>query len=222
MQQQSAASRCTIQELFVTRKANYCTRWVQGTYCRWLLAVQVVYVLGSDRITVVLQDLQSKELPTTRIQPDRRWFGNTRVIGQKQLEQFREEMSSKINDSYTVLLREKKLPLQLLEDPERKVGGKQKRADLLGTQPFSDTFGPNRKRKRPKLSVEGYADLVQNAVQSEEQFVSKAGSGAQGDFDEFKDAVSLLQQQDVGQQVVSSQLTPANAPLSRCRLDVCC
>lgn len=68
------------------------------------------------------QDLQSKELPTTRIQPDRRWFGNTRVIGQKQLEEFREEMSSKINDAYTVLLREKKLPLQLLEDPERKVG----------------------------------------------------------------------------------------------------
>jgi hypothetical protein len=44
------------------------------------------------------------------------------VIGQKQLEQFRDEMSSKINDAYTVLLREKKLPLQLLEDPERKVG----------------------------------------------------------------------------------------------------
>lgn len=43
------------------------------------------------------------------------------MIGQKQLEQFRDEMASKVNDSYTVLLREKKLPLQLLEDPERKV-----------------------------------------------------------------------------------------------------
>lgn len=115
------------------------------------------------------QDLQSKDLPTTRIQPDRRWFGNTRVIGQKQLEQFREEMSSKINDSYTVLLREKKLPLQLLEDPERKVGAKQARADLLGTQPFAETFGPNRRRKRPKLAAEGYADLVQGALQSEQQ-----------------------------------------------------
>eukprot|EP00878_Enallax_costatus_P006471 GHUV01006783.1.p1 GENE.GHUV01006783.1~~GHUV01006783.1.p1 ORF type:complete len:632 (+),score=243.18 GHUV01006783.1:348-2243(+) len=136
---------------------------------------------------IIHEDLQSKELPTTRIQPDRRWFGNTRVIGQKQLEQFREEMSSKINDSYTVLLREKKLPLQLLEDPERKVGGKQKRADLLGTQPFSDTFGPSRKRKKPKLSVEGYADLVQTAANSEQQFQSKA-AGPQGDFEEFKDA----------------------------------
>jgi hypothetical protein len=42
------------------------------------------------------QDLQSKDLPTTRIQPDRRWFGNTRVIGQQQLTQFREEMATKV------------------------------------------------------------------------------------------------------------------------------
>ena len=43
-----------------------------------------------------LQDFQSKELPNSRIQPDRRWFGNTRVVGQKQLEQFRSEMSTKV------------------------------------------------------------------------------------------------------------------------------
>lgn len=46
--------------------------------------------------SAALQDFQSKELPTTRIQPDRRWFGNTRVIGQKQLEAFREEMGAKV------------------------------------------------------------------------------------------------------------------------------
>jgi nuclear GTP-binding protein len=34
-------------------------------------------------------------------------------------------MASKVNDAYTVLLREKKLPLQLLEDPEKKMKGKQ-------------------------------------------------------------------------------------------------
>jgi len=78
-------------------------------------------------------------------------------------------MTSKINDSYTVLLREKKLPLQLLEDPERKLGAKQARVDLLATQPFAETFGPGRRRKRPKLSVEGYADLVHNALESEQQ-----------------------------------------------------
>ena len=44
----------------------------------------------------LLQDFQSTELPSTRIQPDRRWFGNTRVVGQQQLEKFRDEMSSKV------------------------------------------------------------------------------------------------------------------------------
>eukprot|EP00775_Hariotina_reticulata_P005449 gene5449-5682_t len=137
---------------------------------------------------IIHEDLQSKELPSTRIQPDRRWFGNTRVIGQKQLDQFREEMTSKINDSYTVLLREKKLPLQLLEDPERKVGAKQARIDLLATQPFAETFGPSRRRKRPKLGVEGYADLVHNAMESEQQFESKASGAPQGEFEDLKDA----------------------------------
>lgn len=51
-----------------------------------------------------LQDLQSKDLPNTRIQPDRRWFGNTRVIGQKQLDQFRDEMSAKVSSIYVVAL----------------------------------------------------------------------------------------------------------------------
>ena len=57
---------------------------------------------------IISQDFQSKELPSTRIQPDRRWFGNTRVVGQKQLDAFREEMATKMNDPYSVLLKEKK------------------------------------------------------------------------------------------------------------------
>ena len=49
-----------------------------------------------SRLACILQEYQSKELPNSRIQPDRRWFGNTRVVGQKQLEQFREEMTAKV------------------------------------------------------------------------------------------------------------------------------
>ena len=58
---------------------------------------------------LIKQDLQSKELPSTRIVPDRRWFGNTRVIGQKQLEEFREDMATKSKDGYTVIVKQKKL-----------------------------------------------------------------------------------------------------------------
>ena len=72
---------------------------------------------------ILSREFQSKELPNTRIQPDRRWFGNTRVIGQKQLEAFREEMGAKVADPYAVLIKEKKLPLSLLEDPEKKAAG---------------------------------------------------------------------------------------------------
>lgn len=65
---------------------------------------------------ILSNEYQSKALPTTRIQPDRRWFGNTRVVGQKELETFREEMRERVSDSYTVILKDKKLPLALLND----------------------------------------------------------------------------------------------------------
>eukprot|EP00208_Stichococcus_sp_RCC1054_P003534 CAMPEP_0206148950 /NCGR_PEP_ID=MMETSP1473-20131121/37524_1 /ASSEMBLY_ACC=CAM_ASM_001109 /TAXON_ID=1461547 /ORGANISM="Stichococcus sp, Strain RCC1054" /LENGTH=701 /DNA_ID=CAMNT_0053546387 /DNA_START=37 /DNA_END=2142 /DNA_ORIENTATION=+ len=111
---------------------------------------------------LIHQEYQSSDLPNSRIQPDRRWFGNTRVIGQKQLESFREQMSTKVNDSYAVLLREKKLPMSLLEDPEkgRAEGAKAARSHLLATQPYEATFGKKRSRKRPRLSAEDVADLV--------------------------------------------------------------
>ena len=129
---------------------------------------------------MIHEDLQSKELPSTRIIPDRRWFGNTRVIGQKQLDEFRNEMSQKVNDAYTVLLREKKLPMQLLEDPEKKKRrgeiegapgqGRQLRANLLTTQPFESTFGPGKKRKRPTLAAESLSSLQEAAEKKEEGF----------------------------------------------------
>lgn len=121
---------------------------------------------------IISQEFQSKELPNTRIQPDRRWFGNTRVIGQKQLEQFREEMAGKVNDPYTVLIREKKLPLSLLEDPEKQGGqaAKATRTSLVATQPFVNTFGKKQTRKRPKLAVDSYEDLLQQVTKTEEAY----------------------------------------------------
>lgn len=116
---------------------------------------------------LISQEFQSKDLPDTRIQPDRRWFGNTRIIGQKQLENFREEMASKINDPYAVLLKERKLPLSLVDDPEnprRKKGGKKARASLVAVEPFSATFGAKKTRKRPKLEgIDSYSDLIKQA-----------------------------------------------------------
>ena len=121
---------------------------------------------------LVSQELQSSELPSTRIVPDRRWFGNTRTVGQAQLERFREEVGAKVDDPYTVLLKERKLPLGLLADKQ-----KHKRVHLLDTEPFEGVFGKGATRKRPKLALGDYEALADAAGADGERF---AGSGAHG------------------------------------------
>lgn len=72
--------------------------------------------------------------------------------------------SAQVNDTYSVLLREKKLPLALLEDPTAKKGGKQARSHLLATQPFAQVFGAKKTRKRPRLTAESYRELLASAA----------------------------------------------------------
>jgi nuclear GTP-binding protein len=54
----------------------------------------------------------------SRIEPDPKWFGNVRTIGQKDLEKLRVEMKESVEDSYTVLLNKRKLPMSLIEEDE--------------------------------------------------------------------------------------------------------
>lgn len=44
-----------------------------------------------------------------RIEADRRWFGNTRVVGQTELETFRTELQETHNNPYKLILGQKKL-----------------------------------------------------------------------------------------------------------------
>ncbi|OVA13235.1 GTP binding domain [Macleaya cordata] len=120
---------------------------------------------------ILKHELQSKELPSTRIQPDRRWFGNTRVVNQKELEFFREELQSRLSSNYNVILKERKLPMSLLNDHQ-----KQARAHLLDTEPFKDAFGPKRKRKRPKLLAADYESLLKKADGSQDAYEQKAAA----------------------------------------------
>ncbi|KAG4981436.1 hypothetical protein JHK84_035011 [Glycine max] len=136
---------------------------------------------------VVSHELQSKELPSTRIQPDRRWFGNTRVVNQKELEFFREELQSRMSSNYNVILKEKKLPLSLLNDHQ-----KQARVHLLDREPFQDAFGPKTKRKRPILLAADYESLLKKADGSQDAFEEKYGSSVSAeanDEDGFRDLV---------------------------------
>lgn len=102
-----------------------------------------------------------KDLPNAaRIAPDRRWFGNTRTMSQKELDNFREEMTLKEADPYSVVLRRKKIPMALLQDSEKIAS-----MNLLETESFTSTFGGKMTRKRPKLSeaMSDYGALVQKA-----------------------------------------------------------
>ncbi|KAI9682074.1 MAG: GTPase required for pre-60S ribosomal subunit nuclear export and maturation [Caeruleum heppii] len=104
---------------------------------------------------------QSRELPKARIEPNRKWFGNTRVIAQDALNSFREAMAERATDPYQVLLKSNKLPMSLIRDGQGKNGLKQHQAKMaVEAAPFSDTFGPKAQRKRVKLGVSSLEDLV--------------------------------------------------------------
>mmetsp|Transcript_8354 Transcript_8354/g.15762 ORF Transcript_8354/g.15762 Transcript_8354/m.15762 type:complete len:625 (+) Transcript_8354:113-1987(+) len=88
---------------------------------------------------------------TGRIQPDRRWFGNTRVVGQSELDNFREEMTSKVADPYSVVLKRKKLPMGLLQDAAVMHQEGNLSSGLLASEPFDQVFGGKSTRKKVKL-----------------------------------------------------------------------
>lgn len=97
-----------------------------------------------------------------RIAPDRRWFGNTRTISQNELDKFRDEMTTKAADPYSVVLRRKKIPMALLKDSEKVAS-----MNLLVNESFESTFSKAGAKKRPKLndSLGDYASMAANAVE---------------------------------------------------------
>lgn len=111
---------------------------------------------------------QSKEVPKAVIEPNRRWFTNTRVISQDTLQSFREAIAEKQKDPYSVLLKSNKLPMSLIRDgPTLQDGLKKHRAKMtIESEPFAETFGPKAQRKRPKLSFNTVDELAGHSEQS--------------------------------------------------------
>ncbi|KAI9784920.1 MAG: GTPase required for pre-60S ribosomal subunit nuclear export and maturation [Peltula sp. TS41687] len=104
---------------------------------------------------------QARETPKARIEPNRKWFGNTRVIAQDALDSFREAMAQRASDPYQVLLKTNKIPLSLIRDGAGKNGLKEHQAKIaVEAAPFGATFGPKAQRKRVKLGVSSLEDLA--------------------------------------------------------------
>lgn len=117
---------------------------------------------------------QSREQPQARIEPNRKWFTNSRVIGQEALSAFRDAMADKAKDPYTVLLKTNKLPMSLIRDGQGKNGLKQHQAKItVEATPFSDVFGPKAQRKRVKLDVTTMEDLADESEKRHETYLEK-------------------------------------------------
>ena len=110
---------------------------------------------------------ERKKTPTEpcRIAPDRRWFGNTRVVTQKKMTTFREELAKSVDDPFSVVIKASKLPMSLLKDPE-----KEARMNLLKIEPYENTFGKKAQRKRPNLKNYDLAEFAQNAEKAFEDY----------------------------------------------------
>ncbi|RQM08821.1 hypothetical protein DH86_00002948, partial [Scytalidium sp. 3C] len=117
---------------------------------------------------------QSREKPQARIEPNRKWFTNSRVIAQDALTSFREAMAERANDPYSVLLKTNKLPMSLIRDGSETNGLKQHQAKMtVEASPFSDVFGPKSQRKRVKLSVSTIEDLADDSVKSHDTYLDR-------------------------------------------------
>jgi len=88
---------------------------------------------------------------TGRIAPDRRWFGNTRVVSSTDLDKFRNEMLENSADPYSIVLQRKKLPMGLLTDAITHQMTSSQNKSLLTNEPFETTFGSKSQRKKVKL-----------------------------------------------------------------------
>ncbi|XP_010284871.1 PREDICTED: nucleolar GTP-binding protein 2, partial [Phaethon lepturus] len=108
---------------------------------------------------------QSTVAPGTvaRVEPNIKWFGNTRVIKQSSLQKFQEEMETVMKDPYRVVMKQRKLPMSLFYD---RIKPHTSRVHILDTETFETTFGPKSQRKRPNLSASDMQSLVENAEAS--------------------------------------------------------
>lgn len=111
------------------------------------------------------------EVGAGRVGANRKWFGNTRVVEQKDLTRFRDAISKAQADPYSVLLKQKQVPMGLIADgdtEQRALAGSQ--VGLLANEPFEETFSKKRRRKRPKLPVGSMEELVARAEKNNEEF----------------------------------------------------
>ncbi|XP_069478752.1 nucleolar GTP-binding protein 2 [Ambystoma mexicanum] len=102
-----------------------------------------------------------------RVEPNIKWFGNTRVIRQSSLQKFQDEMDIVMKDPYRVVMKQTKLPMSLLHD---RIKPHNSKVHILDTETFETTFGPKAQRKRPSLTACDVQGLLETANASAENY----------------------------------------------------
>uniref|UniRef100_U5EVC1 Nucleolar GTP-binding protein 2 n=1 Tax=Corethrella appendiculata TaxID=1370023 RepID=U5EVC1_9DIPT len=100
-----------------------------------------------------------------RVEPSPKWFSNSRVISQKSLQKFQDEMGKAINDPYKVIMKPTHLPITLLNET-----AKYQRVHLLDTESFENVFGRKKLRKRPTLKVRDLDELQSKAENAADEY----------------------------------------------------
>ena len=107
---------------------------------------------------------EHKEGPS-RIEPDRKWFGNVRTVDQKELDKFIVEKEIAKKDPYAFLINKNKIDLSIFAK-----SSKFQKNKLTDVEPFSDTFGPKSKRIKPKFMLDSIEDLAQRAIELDKKY----------------------------------------------------
>jgi len=107
----------------------------------------------------------------SRVEPSRRWFGNSRVISQNALQKFQNELGTAVKDPYKVVMKPTQLPITLLQQKAANA-----RVHLLDTESFESVFGPKKVRKRPNLMVTSYNELQKSAEEKEDTYSKEKDS----------------------------------------------
>ncbi|XP_014368983.2 nucleolar GTP-binding protein 2 [Papilio machaon] len=100
-----------------------------------------------------------------RVEPNQKWFGNSRVISQNALQKFQEEFGAAVKNPYKVIMKPTNLPITLLNEK-----AKHARVHLLDTEGFDKTFGPKKQRKRVNLKFNDIENLSKAAEISSEKY----------------------------------------------------
>merc|ERR1712137_441840 len=83
-----------------------------------------------------------------------------RVVDQKKLEAFREELQKTEGNPYQFVMKQGRVPYGLLKDSKQAA-----HVNLLSMESFDDTFGPKKKRKRPSLLAPDYDALMEKTTE---------------------------------------------------------